>query len=394
MQTPIFEGGVEDYAPLVDGVVTRFGVAPSDVSVVRAPYRICPLGAHIDHQFGPVAACAVDHAVYLAFAPSDARIHLASTAFDGEVQVDLDAISDPRPSDWGNYARGAVAALGSAYRLERGFVGMTSGQRSEAGLSSSAAIGIAYLLALEHVNDIAVQPVDNVRFDEHIETRYLNLQNGILDPAAILYSRAAHLTEIDTRSAEYRVHPAGNDAFRLLAFHSGVREALSPDNFNGRVEECRAAASALARTEGDWRLGDIDVSRYAAGLSSLPPALARRAEHFFSERERVNASIPLWRAGDWPGLGKLMTQSGWSSINNYECGSPPLIALYEILNDAPGVFGARFSGAGFRGCCIALVDPARSEDIVDYATRKFAERYCVDDCWALVCRPADGARVL
>lgn len=37
-------------------------------------------------------------------------------------------------------------------------------------------------------------------------------------------------------------------------------------------------------------------------------------------------------------------------------GCEPLIQLYNILRRAPGVYGARFSGAGFRGCCLAFVD--------------------------------------
>ena len=61
-----------------------FGIAPTDVRVVRSPYRICPLGAHIDHQLGQVTAMAIDQAVYLAFAPSgDENTHLQSLTFEG-----------------------------------------------------------------------------------------------------------------------------------------------------------------------------------------------------------------------------------------------------------------------------------------------------------------------
>ena len=56
-----------------------------------------------------------------------------------------------------------------------------------------------------------------------------------------------------------------------------------------------------------------------------------------------------------------MTASGESSIRNYECGSPPLIDLYQTLVATDGVHGARFSGAGFRGCCVALVEPEAAD---------------------------------
>ena len=63
-------------------VVARYGAAPASVRVARAPYRVCPIGAHIDHQRGPVTAMALDRGILLAFAPSPAReVRLASHDF-------------------------------------------------------------------------------------------------------------------------------------------------------------------------------------------------------------------------------------------------------------------------------------------------------------------------
>jgi galactokinase/galacturonokinase len=89
----------------------------------------------------------------------------------------------------------------------------------------------------------------------------------------------------------------------------------------------------------------------------------------------VRQGLVAWRKGDLPRFGDLMAQSGKSSITSYECGSPHLISLYEILNECPGVFGARFSGAGFRGCCIGLSDPARREDIAAAVQRAYPARH-------------------
>src|SRR5262245_48744546 len=115
------------------------GVEASGVRVVRAPYRICPLGAHIDHQLGPVTAMAIDRSVRLAFAPSpDRAMRLSSLDFPGRVEFDLDQIPAQRAADWGNYPRGAASALRQAYELRRGIVGVTSGELHGGGVSSSA----------------------------------------------------------------------------------------------------------------------------------------------------------------------------------------------------------------------------------------------------------------
>src|SRR5512140_2413360 len=97
---------------LRDELCQRYSVPPERVRVVRAPYRICPLGAHIDHQLGLVTAMTIDQAVLLAFAPSRSReVCLSSLTFPGTVRFSLDAIPPSLPGDWGNYARGAAFAL-------------------------------------------------------------------------------------------------------------------------------------------------------------------------------------------------------------------------------------------------------------------------------------------
>src|SRR4051812_29875176 len=85
-------------------LVERLGAAAERVRVVRSPYRICPLGAHIDHQLGPVTAMAVDRSVLLAYAPTDSpAVRLASLDFPGTVEFSLDDVPDKRDGDWGNF---------------------------------------------------------------------------------------------------------------------------------------------------------------------------------------------------------------------------------------------------------------------------------------------------
>jgi galactokinase len=128
----------------------------------------------------------------------------------------------------------------------------------------------------------------------------------------------------------------------------------------------------------------------------LPAALKKRAAHYFGEMQRVSEGVAAWRARDIKQFGALITQSGQSSIENYECGSPQLITLYEILRETSGVYGARFSGAGFRGCCIALIDPAARETIAEAIHCRYpvahpgaAEHYSIH-----FCRPDDRAGLM
>jgi len=379
-----------------------YDVPVEKVSLVRSPYRVCPLGAHIDHQGGIVTAMAIDRAVWLAYATApDSTMRLASHHFDGEVRFPLRQIPGARDGDWGNFARGAVQALQAAgHSLDRAIVGLTAGNLGEGGLSSSAAIGVAYLLALEEANGLSVSATGNVDLDQRIENGYLGLRNGILDQSAILLSRRDHLTVIDCRRRAHECVEGGPGVSPhfLIAF-SGLREALVNTDYNRRVEECRSAATTLlaaaGRAGGEPLLGEISADEYEQHAERLPAVEARRAAHFFGEMARVQRGAAAWRHGDLGELGRLMTASGASSIHNYECGADPLIDLYEILVDTPGVLGARFSGAGFRGCCVALVEPEAASAAAEEVAQRYGER---QPAWAaqaapvMICNSDDGAR--
>jgi len=396
--------GTAGQGELIREVTRRFGVPAEAVRVVRSPYRICPLGAHIDHQLGTVTAMALNEAVHLAYAPLDEpRVRLHSLDLEGEVGFDLAEVPAMIDGDWGNYPRGAAQALSQAgHRLERGVVGVTAGRLGEGGLSSSAAIGVAYLLALEEANGLDLSADDNIVLDQAIENGYLGLRNGILDQSAILLSRRGKLTVIDCKDLTHRVVPAGEGmpSFAILIPFSGLTQALVSTDYNRRVDECRAAASSLLEAAGQPRpeacLGDVAPDAYAAHRGFLEGAPARRAAHFFTEMERVGEGIEAWEAGDVERLGKLMTASGDSSIRQYECGCPPLIDLYEILVETEGVYGGRFSGAGFRGCCVSLVRPEAAVQAAEEVRARYAERHpdLAARAPVLVCESADGAAVL
>jgi galacturonokinase len=393
-----------DIENLKAGMYARFGIGPSDVQIVRAPYRICPLGAHIDHQLGPVTAMAIDQAVFLAFAPSgDAAMRLQSLTFDGDVQFDLGEVPDKKENDWGNFARGAVRAMQNrGLAPTRGIVGLTAGRMNEGGLSSSAAIGVAFLLALQHANQIAVTPKDNILLDQAIENDYLGLKNGILDQSAILLSRNNHLTLIDCEliSHELIPKPQSMPPFDILVAQSGLKDVLVGTGYNTRVDECAQAASilltAVGRTHQKPLLGNISPEEYDKHKGKLAGDAEKRARHFFGESGRVAQGVDAWRKGDLDAFGRLISQSGHSSIHNYECGSAPLIDLYHTLIETEGVYGARFSGAGFRGCCVALVDPTFSAAALETIHIKYRQKQpqLSKNASSFTCQPDDGARIL
>jgi galactokinase len=389
---------------LIQHLQERYGLSPASIHVVRAPLRISPLGAHIDHQLGCVMGMAIDRAILLAFvATEDGLVEVESLNFGASTRFHLHETPPYQKGDWGNYLRGAVLALQHEHLLNHGIRGVIDSDMPIGGLSSSAAVTIAYLLALEHANGLTITPHANIDLVTRTEHDYIGLNNGILDQTSILFSRRNHLTRIDCQSVEIEQIPttASADEFAIMAVYSGVDKALVGTSYNNRVAECQAAARQLLAQAGQTNGVEPRLRLVAPALfdeygAQLPEEQRRRATHFFTEMARVAEGQEAWRTGDIGRFGALMTASGASSIENYECGCPQLITLYQILRATPGVYGVRFSGAGFRGNCLALIDPAQQEAIASHLQQHYpsahpemADRYSIH-----FCQPADAAQLL
>jgi len=352
---------------------------------IFSPYRVCPLGAHVDHQHGLVTGFAIDKGVDLWFnIREDGHVHLSSRSFEGEVDFDVNAPSQVRERHWGDYARGAKYALRKRFELSKGIDGVLQGSLPVGGLSSSAAVLIAYVMALAKANGIKLQPFEVVQIASEAEREYIGLNNGLLDQACIALGHKDGLLFLDCDSNEYRIikrNPA-MPQFELGIFFSGLTRSLINSDYNLRVYECKTAAwNMLAYTDQPLKpfektfLRDIPKSTFEKTRIAMPQRFARRAEHFYSEYRRVRQGVTAWETGNLKLFGKLSFDSCESSIHNYECGSPELIAIYEIMRSLPGVWGGRFSGAGFKGACIAMVDPAHKEEIERELTRRYLERF-------------------
>jgi len=377
-----------------------------ELKITKSPLRVCPLGAHVDHQEGLVTGMAIDSSIDMVFAPADdGYVRVQSLDFPDEEYFHIEKTPGMIPGFWGNYLRGSVLALKREHLVNRGFKAIIRGQLPIGGLSSSAAVTTAYLLALCDVNGIDVDRKELIQCSHWVENDFIGLRNGILDQAANILSKDGYLMYMDCQTGEYELikQPAKMPAYEIIVVYSGLSKALIGTDYNNRVDECKVSAwilQELAQDKiaafGEVKLRDITPKDYKLYRKEIPGRFRRRADHYFSELERVKEGVLAWEKGDLKKFGRLMLASGESSINNYECGCPELITIFEILKKTPGVYGARFSGAGYRGCCIGLVNPAQKERIKE----KIASEYPLQhpeykDLYKVYfCKTGDGARIL
>ena len=348
---------------------------------VFCPYRVCPLGAHSDHQLGKVTGFAINKGINIAFGPKrNGVIELVSLDFDKRAQFFVDRVPKTKENDWADYLRGATIALGKKYRLSVGLCGVIEGSLPIGGLSSSAAVTLAFLVALCKVNDVHPSKQELIQMSVDAENKYVGVSSGTLDQSCECYCKANSLLYLDTKTGEYtNITQSDNiPPYEIMIVFSGVERTLAGSKFNMRVDECRSAGYALlAFSDSEYGkfsetyLRNVPRGVYDEYKEKLPKNWAKRAEHWYTEFERVEKGSKLWEQGDIEAFGKLIFESGRSSIENYETGSPELKAIYDIMTQTEGVYGGRFSGAGFKGCCMSLIDPNHKEEIA----KKIKEEY-------------------
>lgn len=351
---------------------------------IFTPYRVCPLGAHVDHQLGVVTGFAIDRGVTLEFEPTeDGSIHVVSKNFSGEVDFHIDDEPE-REMNWGDFIRGAVIALSQKYSLTKGIDGVIEGTLPIGGLSSSAAVILTYLNALCKANDIHLTPQGIIDLAIRVERGYIGVNVGKLDQSCEVYCKEGCLLVLDTKDDSGRNIPFSKNMppFEIMIMFSGVERSLAGSAYNARVDECKSAAYAIKAFSGmeygkyaDTYLRDIPEGVYEEYKDRLPENFAKRAKHYFGEQQRVRKGVDAWKSGDLETFGKMMFASGRSSIENYEAGSKQLIRLQDIIEKVDGVYGGRFSGAGFNGCSIALINPDKREQIVEQVTEEYLEAF-------------------
>lgn len=369
------------------------------------PYRVCPIGAHVDHNLGKITGFAIDKGIRMAFSPKlNGVIEVTSLQFPKRAQWHVNETPTTKQGDWADHLRGATISLNNRYPLRVGMSAVISGELPIGGLSSSAAVIITFIKSLADLNSIRLDANELIMLSKEAENKYVGVDCGKLDQSCEVYCKKDHLLYLDTKDDTYELikTPANMKPFAIGIFFSGLEHNLASSKYNMRVDELRSAAYALKAYAGieygkfnETNCRDVPYEIYEKYRDKLPANFAKRADHWFSEFKRVEEGVEAYRNGDIELFGKIVTESGYSSIYNYETGSPELKKLYEILKECKGVYGTRFSGAGFKGCCLAIIDSKCFNEINKIVKQEYLKEFPEhkEKYSAYLCYTSDGVKL-
>lgn len=346
----------------------------------RAPGRVNLIGEHTDYSEGLVLPCAIDrHTTVVGAARDDARVVVH--ALDLGASGAFDPKAPQRRGDWLDYAQGVAFAL-----HERGLptpgieLAVTSEVPAGAGLSSSAALGVALCAAWCRLAGSSDAPRDWAEIAHRGESCFVGVGCGILDQFASALGRAGHALRIDCRSRAVTPVPFVGRPLTLLLAHSGVERSLSAEGvYRQRVDECAAVFEAARRAglaEPPARaLRDLPERALPALSTLVDPVLFARARHVVRENARVDRFAEAMARDDRAALGAILREGQASLRDDYAVSIPELDHLCAVADAQAGVVGSRLTGAGFGGCTLHLVDPDRVAAVTEAIADGFAARF-------------------
>jgi galactokinase len=297
----------------------------------------------------------------------------------------------PLPN-WALYPAGVAWSLKEAgYEVCGMQVVYTSNVPIGAGLSSSAAVEVAFAVAWQLLGGWAADRMTIARLCQKAENQYVGVNCGLMDQFASAHGKEGHCLYFDTRSLDWQPVPLPA-ATALVVADSGVRRSLSNSAYNERRAACETAVRVLQQYLPNIRsLRDVSPVEFAAYSEFLPEKERMRADHVVHEIARVHSAVNALERKDVQAFGALMFAGHASLRDLYEVSLPELDALVEIARDQPGCIGARLTGAGFGGCTINLVDENQTSPFIQ-GLREAYQRRTGREAQVTLCRASDGAR--
>ncbi|MEA2025350.1 MAG: galactokinase [Chloroflexota bacterium] len=341
----------------------------------RAPGRVDLMGSHTDYNDGHVLTMTVDRDTWIAIRPrDDRRVAVASLNLPGRADFGLDAIEHDADVPWTDYVRGAASVLLAQGADLAGFDGLLhSTVPFGSGLSSSAAIEIATLLAFDAVSGLRHEPLELALLGQRVENEFVGVNCGILDQYTSVLGTADQALLLDCReliSQPVTIAPH----LAVVICDTRAPRQLAGSEYDERRAQCEAGANHIGKTTpGVTALRDVSLELFEAHEAELPTDVARRCRFIIEEDQRVLDLASALPEGDPEMLSRLFDASYEGATRLFEIGASSMTAMHDAMAGAPGLIARRQAGAGFGGCLVAVVERGAVDAFSAHVERAYAD---------------------
>ncbi|HVT12999.1 MAG TPA: galactokinase [Fimbriimonadaceae bacterium] len=375
-----------DRNTLAEAFKASFSEYPEVVTV--APGRVNLIGEHTDYNDGFVFPAAIDRFLYVAASRTTGESQLESAQRGKADAFDAGQVEPGEVRDWAKYAAGMAWALRDKGAIPNVKALVYSDVPIGSGVSSSAALELAFGVLYNELAGLGIENKELALLAQRDENKFVGVNSGIMDQMASAMGREGKAMFLDTRTLEI-VYADVPDHLAIALCDTKTPRALTSSAYNLRRSQCEEAARVL----GVRALRDADLDLLESRRKDMPDVVYRRAKHVVTENNRCKVFVEALDSNQLGLVGRLMRQSHESLRDDYEVSSKELDIMAEASWKAPGCVGARMTGAGFGGACVALVEKNLVGSFADSVNQTYEKASGIIG-EIVSCRPVAGARVV
>jgi len=367
---------------------------------VSSPGRVNLLGEHVDYNGGPVLPAAIDRSVSLwANRKENLFFNIKTEDLNQEVSFSLDSLMGKKDinqqtlPDWALYPAAVIWAAHQKNHPISGFEAIfSSNVPIGAGLSSSAAIEVAFAALMREIGRWDMDDMELALMCQFAENEYVGVKCGIMDQFACANGVENSALYLDTSNLNWYPVTLPKD-IAIIITDSKIRRTLSTSAYNERRNSCEEALKILKVNIPNIQfLSEVLPEQFFQYEQLLPTTTRKRAKHVIEECYRVRLAVEFLRNTDIHGFGQLMKEGHISLRELYEVSLPELDLLVELANNFEHCYGSRLTGAGFGGCTVSLVKEKKSLEFIEYMKKEYSKSTgIVSDIY--ICKARDGVRV-
>ena len=354
----------------------------------KAPGRVNIIGEHVDYNDGFILPFAIDKATKIHVSESKEKTHRITSKWFGTKTFEPNQLS--QNGDWTDYIKGTIYFLTTLYNLHIPplDIEVESNIPIGAGLSSSAAIEVASIMAISYYVGLSLEKEYIYKLAQKIENDFVGVKCGIMDQFISVMGKEGEAVFLDTMTMEYDYVPINLTHSQFYILDSSVHHSLGDGEYNKRRSQCESALNKLNKKS--FRALTLDILNQQR--KELSDVEYKRAKHVLTENQRVLSCIKALENGNDKEVGELLNQTHISLRDDYECSCEECDFLVEELNLMPFVRGARIMGGGFGGSIIFLAERDLSASEFDLLNIKYNKRYQTKFNFYQV-DPSQGAKV-
>ncbi|PIE34321.1 galactokinase [candidate division KSB3 bacterium] len=358
---------------IAQGFAARFEQEPT--LWVQAPGRVDLMGSHTDYNEGFVMTMSIDRETWIALRPRDDRkVSIASLNLEGSSEFSLDDMTHDQTAPWTNYVRGVIKVLQErGYELQ-GFDGLIDSTIPfGSGLSSSAALEVATATAFKVLGNLDIDAVNIALLCQRAENEFVGMKCGILDQYSSALGEAGCSVVLDCRNLTHRLASIPEDISVVICDTCAKRE-LTGSEYLERRTQCETGARLLASLLPEIKtLRDVTIKQFEYYEADLPDFVAKRSRFIIEENQRVLDLAKALEQGDRERIAALTAESYAGARDLFGIGSPEMEVMMKAMRSAPGVIGARQTGAGFGGCMVAFVENGWVEGFAEHVQMMYTD---------------------